>query len=65
MRINVVDNISKYFGVEPWWYYINDIREYLTYTGLIFKFQILGLSLCTMYQAHGLVPLRKEQKESF
>lgn len=37
VKINVVDNISKYFGIEPWDYYIDDIREHISYAGIIFK----------------------------
>jgi hypothetical protein len=49
VRVNVVDNISKYFGVEPWYYYIVDIREHISFAGLIFKLQVLGLCLFTSY----------------
>lgn len=58
--INVVDNISKCFGIEPWYYYIIELIEFVTVEKGFFPVQMFGLSLFTLYQANGLIPLQSE-----
>ena len=54
--VNVVDNISKYFGEEPWHYYITELPLFLTQLECFYEVVILGLCLTTVYQINGRLP---------
>ena len=47
--VNVVDNISKYFGEEPGFYYLTELPYFLTQLEFFYEFLIVGMCLATIY----------------
>lgn len=56
VHVNVVENISKYFGVSPWSYYIEELPEFImSYDGI--DTALFGFCLLTVCQLNtGRVP---------
>jgi hypothetical protein len=51
VHVNVVENISKYFGTSPWWFYFQELPEFIiSYDGI--DTALLGLCLLTVIQVH-------------
>jgi len=57
----VVENISKMFGVDPFYYYIHELKYFLTADQKLFELMIFGMCLFTFYQVHGLLPLNDQK----
>ena len=60
--INVVDNISKFFGTDHWSYYIVELKDCLTYSEMFYKIIVMGMCLYIMYLASGLLPFGTKNK---
>jgi hypothetical protein len=49
--VNVVEDISKYFGTNPWWYYLEELPVFvLAYDGI--STAMFGICLLTVLQLH-------------
>lgn len=51
MNFNVVENISKYFGIEPSYYYLEGLRE--NYEDRLLFLSLFGLCYFTVQQFSG------------
>lgn len=50
VHVNVVENVSKYFGFEPWYFYIEGFKEEFC---TVYFLGLFGLSLFTVQQMCG------------
>ena len=51
VHVNVVENISKYFGTSPWYFYLQELPEFiLSHDGI--ETALLGMCLLTVKQLH-------------
>ena len=48
--VNIVENLSIFFGIDPWYFYIEQIYAEF---GTLFKFSLFGFSLLTLKQFFG------------
>jgi len=49
VHINVVENLSRFFGIDPVNYYLVELPEFLTSAKFFFPLHIFGLCLFTSY----------------
>lgn len=63
--VNVVENISKSFGVNPWFYYLDELPTFISENLMFFWPIITGMCLFTAYTAHGLIPSEGKNKSTF
>jgi hypothetical protein len=56
--VNVLENISRFFGLESWFYYIQELPVFITQVNQFFYLTLFGMALLIVYQAHGRLPGR-------
>lgn len=55
VHVNVVENISQFFGTDPWFYYIQELPEFLSALDGLHTANF-GLCMLTVYQLNGRLP---------
>ena len=63
--LNVVDNLSKYFGVSPTFYYFNEIKNFILASEKFFPMIIFAMCFFTLYQMNGRIPLKTEAGSNY
>lgn len=60
VHVNVVENLSKFFGIEPWYFYLSGLKEEFC---TIWIFGLFGICYFTVQQVSGsLKPYHKKKK---
>ena len=49
----MVENISKFFGEEPWFYYVNEIKVFVFANEKLFPISMFGVCMYTIYTLNG------------
>jgi hypothetical protein len=63
--VNVVENISKHFGVAPVKVYLDQLKDNLTDIEAFMPFHLFFLVLFSVYQMNGQLPGNKNKIPSF
>ena len=53
VHVNVVENISKYFGTEVWFYYIHEIKGFVFANESLLPISMFGLCMYVVFQMNG------------
>lgn len=62
--INVVDNLSKFFGEAIGAYYLQQLPDFICVLSPYSKLVLFGFCLFTMYQVNGMLLIQRTQKYS-
>ena len=63
LKLNVVDNISKYFGIMPWHEYIENLQTHLISNVYLFEIMLVGFCLFAVMQINGEMPFKVSKSE--
>jgi hypothetical protein len=65
VQVNVMENLSKAFGVDLPNYYLDEMREFITAITALFPLHLFVFALFTVYQINGRLPNTKDRFPAF